>query len=113
MIQLYGIKQCDTVRKACRWLDSKAVAYTFIDVRKQGIEPELLQQAADALGWERLINRRSATWRTLSDAEKSLSSATEAVALCQQYPTLMKRPLLHSEQGFLVGFTSSDYECLL
>ncbi len=113
MITLYGIKNCDSVRKARRWLEDGGVEYQFHDLRADGVEAPLLQGWIEQLGWEKLLNRRSATWRQLPDDEKTDLDARRAAALMLQHPTLIKRPLLDSSSSLLVGFDQQSWQTLL
>ncbi|MDX8409613.1 MAG: ArsC family reductase [Mariprofundales bacterium] len=113
-IDIYGIPNCDSVRKARRWLKEHAVAYTFHDYKKEGVDAELLARAADALGWEALLNRRGTTWRKLSEAERADVDRLQALQLMQHHPSLIKRPLLLIDgQPRMVGFSEEDYVALL
>ncbi len=113
MITLYGIKNCDSVRKARRWLESGEVKYQFHDLRTDGVEPSLLQDWIEQLGWEKLLNRRSTTWRQLPDNEKTELDARKAAALMLQHPTLIKRPLLDNGSRCLAGFDQQSWQALL
>jgi len=113
-IDIYGIPNCDTVRRARRWLKEQTVAHTFHDYKKEGVAEELLASAADALGWEALLNRRGTTWRKLSDLERADVDRIKALKLMQKYPSLIKRPLLLIDgKPMMVGFVASRYEELL
>lgn len=115
---LYGLKQCDSCRKARRLLDDLGVSYCFVDLRADATNPE--GQLDDALldlflhhtSWETLLNRRSTTWRQLSDAERESLDADKARRLLRQYPTLLKRPLLAIENDVIVGFDKARYSTL-
>ncbi|CAB0150189.1 Regulatory protein Spx [Pseudidiomarina piscicola] len=109
-ITVFGIPNCDTVRKARRFLDDHAVDYDFHDVREQPLPLETLQDWVTQVGRDKLINKRSTSWRELSDEEKQLLDDTIAVQLLQRFPTLMKRPVLTREQLTLVGFKSADWQ---
>lgn len=113
-ITLYGIKSCDTVRKARRFLEQQNISYQFHDWRSDGVDSSLLQQAADSLGWESLVNKRSTTWRQLDENQR----ATAPASLLPEHPTLIKRPLLaisaHSAQEpqFVLGFKAEQWQSL-
>jgi len=114
MITLYGIKNCDTVRKACKWLDANGVEYHYHDVRKDGLTATKVKQWTKSVDWELLLNRRGLTWRQLSDDEKADLNKSKAVRLMADKPTLIKRPVLEigSESGnsVLVGFKEDIYK---
>jgi len=113
MITLYGIKNCDSVRKARKWLEANRVAFQFHDFRRDGLEASMLQGWVDELGWEKLLNRHSSTWRQLPDDEKTDPDTRKAVALMRQHPTLIKRPLLDNGTKYLVGFDEKSWQELL
>ena len=112
MITLYGIKNCDTVRKARKWLDSQNIRYRFHDFREDGLEKSQVQQWLSELGWESLINKRSTTWKTLSDDTKSRLNDQTAADIVIQSPTLIKRPVLDTGNNRILGFRESDYQHL-
>jgi arsenate reductase len=114
MLTIYGIRNCDTMKKAMRWLDGAGVAYTFHDFRVAGIEPGKLAAWCASLGWEKLLNRRGLTWRKLDDSQKLDIDETRAIALMAEYPTLIKRPVLEfADYNIEVGFSPARYEALL
>jgi arsenate reductase len=108
-IQLYGIRNCDTVRKAIKYLDVNDIRYQFIDYRKNPISLEKLQTIVSIVGWENLINRRSTTYRSLSEKQKKNINYD----LVLNYPTLIKRPVLISEDEVLVGFSEKKYATII
>ena len=110
MIDLYGIPNCDTVKKARKWLDARALAYRFHDYKKEGAAPERLSRWSDALGWEALINRRGTTFRKLDDAERADLDEAKALGLMEAHPSLIRRPVVEHEGGLLVGFDESEWE---
>lgn len=109
-VVMYGIPNCDTIKKAKTWLAEKNLDFTFHDYRKQGVPQDTLQQALDALGWEALLNKRGTTYRQLSDEQKASVSADTVLALLTEHPAMIKRPLLQVEQNFHVGFKAAQYE---
>jgi arsenate reductase len=114
MTVLYGIKNCDTVKKARRWLDERGVAYRFHDFRADGLDERQLARWVKQLGWEALLNRRGTTWRTLPEAQRAkVADAAAAVAAMLAHPSLIKRPVLESGGALQVGFTDGDYAALL
>lgn len=108
MYTLYGIKNCDTVKKARKWLDENGIAYQFHDFRAEGLTPELLQHFASDVDWNTLLNRNSTSWRQLSDAQKSDVSQDKAIQLMLDTPTLIKRPILDTGNKLIVGFNARD-----
>ena len=108
-VTLYGIPNCDTVKKARRWLDQRHVAYQFHDFRNNGLTPALLKTWLSQLAWEALLNKRGRTWRELPDTEKQVTNATQAISVCCKYPTLIKRPVLVSDKHIVIGFDPDNY----
>ncbi|OBS11052.1 ArsC family reductase [Acidihalobacter prosperus] len=106
---LYGIRQCDTVKKARKWLDTHHVDYHFHDFRSDGLDPSLLQSWVHALGHRTLINRRGTTWRGLPDEVRANLDETRAIQLMLEHPTLIKRPVLTGSHAILVGFDEKAY----
>lgn len=104
MIALYGIPNCDTVKKARSWLDAHGLAYAFHDYKKEGADPARLAKWADAVGWEPLLNRAGTTFRKLPEADKGDIDAAKALALMAAQPSLIKRPVVEYRGGLLVGF---------
>ena len=111
MITLYGIPNCDTVKKARRWLDERGVAYAFHDYKKQGVpEPQLDRWIAEA-GWHKLVNRQGTTWRKLDAAtQAAVSDAASAKALMLAQPSVIKRPVVEAGPKLLVGFDEASYQ---
>lgn len=110
MITLYGIKNCDTVRKARAWLDARGIAHAFHDYKTAGIDAARLAGWADELGWERLLNRAGTTFRKLPDADKEGLDRGKAIALMLAQPSMIKRPLLDLGDRRLLGFSEAGYE---
>lgn len=109
MLTLYGIKNCDTVKKARAWLESHGVDYQFHDLRQDGLTKTELGRWLKQLGRDTLINKRSTTWRNLSEQDKTINSDAQAIKLLLAQPTLIKRPVLENKQQILVGFNPKDY----
>lgn len=107
---LYGIKNCDTVKKARDWLTAQEIDYRFHDFRFDGLTPAQVSGWINDLGLDALVNKRSATWKALDDATKASLNEQNAVAVIVQYPTLIKRPLLDTGKEKLVGFKVADYQ---
>jgi len=112
-IILYGIRNCDTVKKARAWLDDRKVEYAFHDYKSAGVDPGRLKQWCNELGWEVLLNRAGTTFRKLPEADKQALDAVKAVALMLNQPSMIKRPVLDIEGRLLVGFKSERYAQLL
>ena len=113
MITVYGISNCDTVKKALRWLEQHAIEYRFHDVRRDGLDPALVKQWLQELGWEALINRRSTSWKALSSEARDTMSDRHALQAILDQPTLIKRPLLDIGHERRCGFSAPDWESLL
>ncbi|MGV3592085.1 MAG: ArsC family reductase [Gammaproteobacteria bacterium] len=113
MTTLYGIPNCDTVKKARAWLDEHGVAYEFHDYRKLGIDAATLRKWCTEFGYERVLNTRGTTWRKLPDEQRAGMTQTKAIALMQEQPSLIKRPLLDTGTRRLLGFSDADYCTLL
>lgn len=106
---IYGIKNCDTMKKAMTWLSGQGIAYEFIDYKKAGVaEANLLEWTAKA-GWQKLLNTRGLMWKKLSEAERADVDEAKALALMAQYPALIKRPVLDTGSRLIVGFTPETY----
>jgi arsenate reductase len=106
---IYGIKNCDTMKKARAWLDSHGVKYAFHDYKASGIAKETLKQWSDQLGWEALLNRAGTTFRKLPDKDKQGLNEKKALALMLAQPSMIKRPVLDLGGKFLVGFKPENY----
>jgi arsenate reductase (glutaredoxin) len=107
---IYGIKNCDTMKKARAWLDEHGVAYAFHDYKTQGIERARLEDWVRDVGWETLLNRAGTTFRKLPEADKESLSEKKAVALMLDQPSMIKRPVLDVGGRLLVGFKPAEYE---
>lgn len=106
---VYGLANCDSCRKARRWLDATGTPHAFVDLRAHGVETSRLTAWVECLGWETLLNRRSRSWRELPDTQRRELDATAALELMRAWPTLIKRPVLESSEHLLVGFSESRY----
>jgi arsenate reductase (glutaredoxin) len=113
MITLYGIPNCDTVKKARRWLDEQGLAYTFHDFKKQGVPQARLDRWMDTVGAARLVNRQGTTWRKLDAAAQAAAASDDgARALMLAQPSVIKRPVVEAGDRVLVGFDESAYATL-
>ena len=109
-VTIYGIKNCDTMKKARAWLDQRGVDYSFHDYKTEGIDKDRLAKWAKDTGWETLLNRAGTTFRKLPDADKSNLTEKKAIALMLAQPSMIKRPVLETGKKLLVGFKADDYE---
>ncbi|HEX2762061.1 MAG TPA: ArsC family reductase [Rhizomicrobium sp.] len=113
MMIVYGIKNCDTMKKARAWLDGHGIAYAFHDYKAAGIEKARLEGWVSQLGWEALLNRAGTTFRKLPDAEKEGLTEKKAIALMLAQPSMIKRPVLEQGGKIITGFRLEQYEKLL
>ena len=112
MTTLFGIKNCDTVKKARKWLESQGVDYQFHDFRVDGLNQAQVERWVAELGWETLVNKRSTTWKQLDAAARESLNDQSVVAVILENPTLIKRPLLDTGDTRRVGFKETDYQQL-
>lgn len=108
MLTVYGIRNCDTMKKAFAWLEANGVAYDFVDYKKPGVVATHLADWNRRAGWQALLNTRGLTWRRLSDAERADVDEAKALALMTAHPTLIKRPLADAAT-LVVGFGAESY----
>ena len=106
---IYGIPNCDSIKKARRWFESQDLDYTFVDLRKTAPTPPQLTQWIAAVGEKALLNRRSTTWKNLSEHDRLEAENGNALALLLAHPTLIKRPVLEHEGETAVGFNAAEY----
>lgn len=109
-ITLYGIRNCDTMKKARTWLDDRGITYRFHDYKADGIDAASIRRWADALGWETVLNRAGTTFRALPEADKADLDAAKAIALMVAQPSMIKRPILDLGGRFVAGFKPDLYE---
>ena len=109
MNKVFGIKNCDTMKKAMNWLSEQGIAYEFIDYKKAGVAASHLADWNARAGWEKLLNTRGLMWKKLSDEERAAVDAQKALKLMAQYPALIKRPVLDTGKKLLVGFAPETY----
>jgi len=112
MLTIYTLKNCDTCKKALKWLEQNGIAYKNHDVRADGLSQETIQLIVSTLGWETALNRRSTTWRSLSEAEKSDIDNTKAMTLIAENPTLLKRPVFIMDNEMFAGFDAKVQDTL-
>ncbi len=108
-ITIYGIRNCDTMKKAWTWLDGKGVAYTLHDYKKAGIDKTTLETWAEQVGWEILLNRAGTTFKNLPEKDKANVTAKKAIALMEANPSMIKRPVLDVGGKLIVGFKPEIY----
>lgn len=113
MITLYGIANCDTIKRARRWLAAHSVAYRFHDYRKDGLTEDQLRTWVDELGWEALLNRRGSTWRNLPEPVREAIDQESAIRVMLETPSSIRRPLLDTGHTRHLGFSESSYAELL
>lgn len=113
MIKLYGIPNCDTIKKARKWLDNNNLGYEFHDYKKQGVPEKKLKHWVRKAGWETLLNKRGTTWRKLDDGIKSDIDESSAIQVMLDNPSIIKRPVLENSNTLLIGFNEEEYKTLL
>ncbi len=109
-VTLYGIPNCDTVKKARNWLDANSITYTFHDYKKAGADPAKLRAWCGAKGWETIVNRAGTTFKKLPDDAKADLDEGKAIALMLDQPSMIKRPVVEHAGGLLVGFKPAEWE---
>lgn len=112
-VSVYGIPNCDTVKKARTWLDANGVGYAFHDYKKVGADPARLARWADLVGWEVLLNRAGTTFRKLDEADRADIDLAKALSLMAAHPSLIKRPVVEYRGGVLVGFKPDQWASAL
>ena len=111
-VTIYGISNCDTIKKAKKWLTDHDLEFQFHDYRKHGLDPVLLQSWVEELGWEILINKRGTTWRQLPDDIKDTIDSESAMTIMLDNPAIIKRPMLIKGEERHVGFSDASYSNL-
>ena len=112
MIKIYGIPNCDTMKKARRWLEANGTEYDFHDYKKLGVPENKLKNWVNQTGWETILNKRGTTWRKLDDEVKGNIDEAAAIQLMLDNPTIIKRPILESGKLLLIGFKQDEYRQL-
>lgn len=112
MTTIYGIKNCDTIKKAIKWLNDNGIEYEFHDYKKMGLDEKQLKQWIKAVGWEILVNRRGTTWRKLPESTREGINKSKAIKLMLDNLSLIKRPVLVIDSAIHVGFSETEYEKL-
>ncbi|MEH0665508.1 ArsC family reductase [Vibrio scophthalmi] len=111
-ITIYGIPNCDTIKKAKKWLEQQGIEYQFHDYRKQGIETELVERFCQQLDWQQVLNKRGTTYRQLSDEQKANLDKETAVSLLVEMPAMIKRPILDVDGTLHLGFKADQYTAI-
>lgn len=112
-VTLYGIPNCDPVKKARKWLEARGTDYAFHDYKKAGVPADHLREWVTKEGWEVLLNKRGTTFRKLPDADKADIDADKAIALMMEHPSMIKRPVVEHDGGLLVGFDPDKWNATL
>ncbi|HEX5801999.1 MAG TPA: arsenate reductase [Azospira sp.] len=110
-LRIYGIRNCDTMKKAMAFLDAQRTAYEFIDYKKAGVAAAHLPDWNARAGWQKLLNTRGLMWKKLSDAQRAEVDEQKALALMAEYPSLIKRPVVDTGKALLVGFDELSRAC--
>lgn len=111
MLKVYGIKNCNTVKKALNWLDENGLGYEFHDYKKLGISDEKIKEWQSSVGWEPLINKRGTTWRRLEkEVQEKINGSAAASKLMQENTSLIKRPIIEGKGPIILGFDSDEYQ---
>ena len=109
MLTIYGIKSCDTCRKARKFLDEHNIEHNFHDLREDGLDIQMLERWTQRMGWERLLNKQSLTWRKIPEVDRNDMNRDKALAAMIDNPTLIKRPVLETEKFIAVGFSEKRF----
>lgn len=114
MIKIYGIKNCDSMKKAFKWLDERDIPYEFHDYKKAGVPRERLVAWCKALGWKTLLNTKGPTWRKLTPEQQQITTQSQAVAIMMEHSSVIRRPVIETESGhLLVGFDPTMFESFI
>lgn len=113
MIKIYGIKNCDTIKKTLKWFDANDLEYEFVDYKKQPPSEQLAKAFISSFGWETAINKRGTTWRKLDEEVKNAVTDESAISLMLQHPSMIKRPIIEHAGTFLIGYNESQFEQLI
>ncbi|AMG06764.1 ArsC family reductase [Vibrio parahaemolyticus] len=108
-ITMFGIPNCDTIKKAKKWLEAENIAFDFHDYRKQGIDAQMVTEFCQALGWEQVLNKRGTTFRQLTQEQKDTLTEENAIALLVDNPAMIKRPILNVDGQLHIGFKADQY----
>ena len=111
--KIYGIRNCDTMKKAFAWLDARKIAYDFHDYKKDGVPPGKLKEWAGRAGWERLANTRGPTWREIPEAQRAEATEARVLALLAANSSAIRRPIVEAGSTLLIGFDPAEYAATL
>ena len=109
MLTIYGLKSCDSCRKARKFLKERGIEHAFHDVRTDGVDIQMLERWSDRVGWEKLVNKKSLTWRTVPQKDREGLNRDKALALILSEPTLLKRPVLEGKDFTAIGFSEKRF----
>lgn len=111
-ITMYGIPNCDTIKKAKKWLEAESVEFQFHDYRKQGVDKAMVEAFCQQLGWENVLNKRGTTYRQLTQEQKDGLNETNAIELLVEQPAMIKRPILLAGDQYHLGFKADQYAAI-
>ena len=111
-ITMYGIPNCDTIKKAKKWLEAEGVEYSFHDYRKQGVDKAMVEAFCQQLGWENVLNKRGTTYRQLTQEQKDSLNEANAIELLVEQPAMIKRPILVTGDSYHLGFKADQYAAI-
>ena len=111
-ITMFGIPNCDTIKKAKKWLQAEEIGFEFHDYRKQGVDEALVRSFCEDLGWEQVLNKRGTTYRQLTQEQKDGLNEENAIALLVEQPAMIKRPILKVEDKLHIGFKADQYSAI-
>jgi arsenate reductase (glutaredoxin) len=112
--RIYGIKNCDSMKKAFTWLDERDISYEFHDYKKSGVPRDRLVEWCRAVGWKTLLNNKGSTWRKLSSEQQDISTQSKAIATMLEYPSIIRRPVVETPGGqLLIGFDPTIFESFM
>jgi len=112
LLKLFGISSCDSCRKARKWLQDESLEFEFHDLRKDGLDVQMLERWMTRMDWQKFLNTRSLTWRKIPEVDRAEMTQSRAISLMLEHPTLVKRPVLECKQFIAVGFSPENYQKL-
>ncbi|PWI34430.1 ArsC family reductase [Vibrio albus] len=111
-ITMYGIPNCDSIKKAKKWLEQAGIDYEFHDYRKQGVDTEMVTTFCQQFGWEKVVNKRGTTYRQLTQEQKDTLDEATAITLLVEHPAMIKRPVLLVDEHYYLGFKADEYSAI-